>query len=385
MQPATLYAIITNHGFGHAARSLGVLREAGRRLPDLRIVLNTSVPKAFAQSMLGDVRVEYRDSPLDVGIHQKDFLAMDLDATLRDVRALYLEAEGLRRVEAEAAWIQASGARLVFADIPPLAADAARAAGVDCWMLGNFGWDFIYRGFAEHASEFERAADRIGESYGLCQRLFRPPFSEGETMNRVFPHITEVGLTGARPQLTRAEIFERLGLNDRPELHGVDATPLVLLSFGGLGLDGVPYAGLAEFDGRRRPARFFLTFDSDAPPLANLRVVDDPAIRQVDLLPHLERIVSKPGHGTFCEVARAGTPFVCLNREDFPETPGLLRDLRNHFTHRLIPLPEFFDGNWDFITGELTPPQSIPESGAPGIQFGDGNAAVAREIAAFFE
>ncbi|MCR9140947.1 MAG: glycosyl transferase [bacterium] len=380
-----LYAVCTNHGFGHASRSLAVLRETHRLAPELRIILNTTVPEDFARSMLGDTPVEFRARPLDVGIHQKDFLTMDLETTLSAADALYLQDAGDLLAADEARFLKQEHVGLVLADIPPLAADVAEKAGVACWMLGNFSWDFIYRAYAPQDAAFAHIADRIVASYSKAERLFRPPFSEGASMDAVFSRITNVGLTGGRPRFDRSEVLQRLGLSAELDSLNISETQLVLLSFGGLGLAGIPYAGLAEFDGRRRPRRIFLTFDRGAPPeIPNLRVIADPELRQVDLLPFVERIISKPGHGTFCEVARTGTPFVCLERADFPETPELLRQLRNYFTHRVLSLDQFFRGDWNFITDELSPPENVLRSGRGDLNDSDGNLSIAREIAGHF-
>ncbi|MEQ9366673.1 MAG: hypothetical protein RIF32_20710, partial [Leptospirales bacterium] len=81
----------------------------------------------------------------------------------------------------------------------------------------------------------------------------------------------------------------------------------------------------------------------------------------------------------------------CLDREDFPETSGLLGNLRNYFTHRVVPLPEFFAGDWDFVTAALTPPRSrawpadAPLDGSVEPDARDGSAAVARSIVEYFQ
>lgn len=374
-----LYAIVTNHGFGHAARSLAVLRELHRQSPQIRVLLNTSVPRWFVESMLGDAPVTYCGQPLDVGIRQRDFLTMDLPATLADLRQLYAQVDaGL--LDQEARFVRREGVGLVFADIPPLASDLARRAGVPCWMLGNFGWDFIYRYYADELPGFADMADRAAASYARVAQMFRPPFSETTTLDAVFPRITGVGLTGATPRFSRAEVLRMLALPADNKDDANERPPLVLLSFGGLGLDGVPYAKLAEFDGRRRPARHFLTFDAAAPPLANLQIITDVRLRQIDLLPIVERLISKPGHGTFCEVARTRTNFVCLDRDNFPETPVLSDALRNHFTHRILGLPEFFNGDWGFVTEPLTP----PAAGGSDDHGVDGNITIAAAISEYF-
>ena len=103
------------------------------------------------------------------------------------------------------------------------------------------------------------------------------------------------------------------------------------LTFGGLGLQAIPYATLAHF-----PDWQFLTFDRHAPKLPNLLSIQDPAYRPVDLMPLCHCILSKPGYGTFSEACRVGVPIVTLTREDFAESPLLFQGIQNHSLHRII-------------------------------------------------
>ncbi len=62
--------------------------------------------------------------------------------------------------------------RLILARIFPLAAVIGKTAGIPCWMMSNFGWDFIYQA----RSEFIEIAEWISDCYSQCDRLFRLPF-----------------------------------------------------------------------------------------------------------------------------------------------------------------------------------------------------------------
>ncbi len=79
----------------------------------------------------------------DVGVLQSDSLTMDKAATLKEMQAI--QAQQANLIEQEAAFLRAQQVDLVLADIPPLMGCIAKAAGVPCWLMGNFGWDFIYR------------------------------------------------------------------------------------------------------------------------------------------------------------------------------------------------------------------------------------------------
>jgi len=249
---------------------------------------------------------------------------------------------------------------LVLADIPPLATAIAHAANVPCWMASNFGWDFIYRAWG---GDFIDMANWIGEWFGQCDRLFRLPFHEPMS---AFPQIEDVGLTGGRPRYAAAELRQRLNL---PAPDG----KTVLLTFGGLGLAQIPYDNVTHF-----PDWQFLTMDRHAPDWPNLIKIDAPGIRPVDLMPLCDRVISKPGYGTFSEACRLGVPLISLTRDDFAEASLLLDGIQDHNPHRILPPADFFASSWQFLHEPLLPPRKS-EAIAP-----NGNEAIAQAVIDYF-
>lgn len=357
MTRPVLYVAITHHGFGHLTRTASVIAVAQQRLPELLPVLVTNAPRWLIESYLpGDFI--HRPRALDVGVIQSDSLTTDKVATLTKLRHLQAQANSL--IAAEADFIQQNRIGLVLADIPPLASQIAQAAGIPCWMISNFGWDFIYRAWG---GEFGEIANQIAESYGACDRLFRLPFHEPMS---AFPTIMDVGLTGGSPRYSLADLRTQFNLR-------TDSERTVMLTFGGLGLNQIPYENLQYF-----PDWQFLAFDRQAPVLPNLIPMTDPAYRPVDLMPLCGRVVSKPGYSTFAEACRVGTPVVSLMREDFAEAPLLLEGLRQSSPHQILTHEEFFNSTWEFLH------QPLKVSLEPKRLATEGNEAIAASIIDFF-
>lgn len=344
-----LYVAITAHGFGHATRTAAVVAHIQRRLPEVLVVLVTSAPHWLLESYLpGDFI--YRPRSLDVGILQQDSLVMDKPATLAKLKQIKAQQRSL--ITAEVNFIRQNQVKLILADIPPLAAEIAQVAGIPCWMASNFGWDFIYR---DWGGEFIEIADWIGECFAKCDQLFRLPFHEPMP---AFPKIVDVGLTGADPRYPVADLRTKFNLDQDP-------ARTVLLTFGGLGLNQIPYQNLAHF-----PDWQFITFDRSAPDLPNLLKITDSHYRPVDLMPLCGRVISKPGYGTFAEACRQGTPIVSLTREDFAEAALLLEGLQDYNHHQILQPEDFFSSAWDFLHQPLHPPrqsQSLAKNGNEAI------------------
>lgn len=356
MAAPTLYVAITNHGFGHATRAAAVAATVKALAPEVDLILATTAPKWLLDEYMA-VAYEYRPVALDIGVIQADSLTMDLPATLAKLDDL--RTHGAAIVAAEADYLRQRGVDLVLADIPPLAVPLAQAAGVPCWMMSNFGWDFIYRALGE---DFAEAVAWIEGWFGQCDRLFRLPFHEPMA---AFPVMEDVGLTGGNPRYSEAELRAKLGVQTPP-----DRT--VLLTFGGLSLQAIPYDQI-----RRFPDWQFLTFETAVPTLPNLCRVPRRGWRPVDVMPLCGRIVSKPGFSTFSEACRVGVPVITITREDFAEGPVLVNGLQDHSWHRVLTSDEFFRGDWAFLAEPLHPPRTaipLPK---------DGNRQIAEAVVVY--
>lgn len=334
-----IYFAVTGHGFGHAVRSAAVAAQVQKLCPEVTLIFTTAVPRWLLSAYItGDFI--HRPRSLDVGVIQADSLQMDRPATL----AAWREIRGRQQqlIAGEVAYLQNNRVSLVIADVPPLVVPIAQKAGVPCWLMSNFGWDEIYEPWGE---DFAPLVQEIRQQYAQGDRLFRLPLA---TTMAAFPPGESVGLVGGDPAQDVGRLRETYGLT-APR----DRT--VLLSFGGLGLKHLPYEGLSQF-----PDWQFLTFDAQAPALPNLRRVDHPAHRPVDVMPLCDRVVSKPGFSTFAEALKLDLPIVTVTREDFAEAPALLAGLRAHSHHQIISPEVLFSGDWQFLREPLCPPQAAP-------------------------
>jgi hypothetical protein len=337
----TLYVSVTNHGFGHATRTAGIVAEIQRQVPDLLPILVTTAPRWLLECYIEGEFI-HRPRALDVGVVQTDSLTMDLAATLAQLQEIQARQQEL--IAAEVSFIEQNQVDLVLADIPPLAAQIAQAAHLPCWMFSNFGWDFIYRPWG---GEFTAIADWMADCFRECPRLFRFPFHEAMSH---FPVIEDVGLTGATPRFSLEQLRHKLEIN-----APVERT--VLLTFGGLGVDAVPYQNLQRF-----PDWQFITSDRQAPDdVPNLLKVSGTAFRPVDLMAACGQVISKPGFSTFAEALMLGLPIVTVTRSGFAETDLLLNGLQDYGHHRILDNADFFESGWEFLARPFTSPrQSTP-------------------------
>jgi hypothetical protein len=357
MSNPTIYIAITNHGFGHAARTASIAGQLQKLLPSVKLILVTTAPRWLLECYI-DGDFIYRQRGFDVGVVQADSLKMDLDATLAKWQQIISNKTEI--IAEEVAFCQEQGVNLVFGDAPPLATLIAKQLGVPCWMSGNFGWDFIYR---DWGTEFKAIADWISDCYGQCDRLFRVPLHD--SMDR-FPVIEDVGLTGGDPKYPLDTIREKFNLIQPKERT-------ILLTFGGLSLDAIPYQNIDQF-----PDYQFITFDAHAPNLPNLVKALDRAYRPVDFMPLCDRVVSKPGYSTYAEALKLQIPIVSLTRFGFAEAEIILNGMQDYGYHQIISPDQFFANNWDFLNLPLQPPRLNTNLAI------DGNHSIASSIVEYF-
>lgn len=358
MARSNIYIAITSHGFGHAVRSATVAAQLQQLRPDIAITFVTVAPRWLLESYVTG-NFNYRQRIFDVGVVQSDSLTMDKQATLSKMQAIIARQDEI--IEEEAKYIQENKIGLVLADIPALAAPIAKAASVPCWMMSNFGWDFIYRHWGD---SFDEIVTWIENYYSACDRLFRLPLAEPMS---AFPRVTNVGLTGGIPRYSAADWRQKYHLS-------VPQERTALLTFGGLGLQAIPYRVLKDF-----PDWQFITFDGAAPNLPNLLKISDRALRPLDFMPVCGRVVSKPGYSTFSEALCCDVPIVSLRRKDFAEAAILLEGIQDYSDHQIIATDDFFAGNWSF----LRQPMQAPRKTEPLAK--DGAITIARAIAQYLE
>ncbi|AFY74298.1 hypothetical protein Syn7502_02295 [Synechococcus sp. PCC 7502] len=358
----TIYVAITDHGFGHATRTAAVVAEIEQQCPDISIIVATTSPRWLLESYLSkDFMLRHR--AFDVGVVQADSIQVDKTATLAKVNQIRDRSKEI--ISAEVEFLKSHQVDLIFADTPPLVAGIATAAQIPCWMAGNFGWDFIYRDWGQDYAEI---TDWSAELYGQCDRLFRLPFYEPMTsFTKAHEHnqVFDVGLTGGFPRYTPEALRSLLGFKEQKFT--------VLLTFGGLSLNEIPYQNLALF-----PDWQFITFDRHAPDLPNLTKIQSQTLRPVDIMPICDRVFSKPGYSTLAEAYRTGVPFICITREGFLEAQTLIAGVQDYFEHLVISPDDFYQTNWEFLRDPLIPPLK-----APNLDI-HGEVAIAQAVKAFF-
>jgi hypothetical protein len=330
---------ISGHGFGHAVRSVELIKALVAARPDARIIVKTSAPAWLFETIPGS-SVTLVPFLADTGITQPDSVTIDERDSLQRAAAFYKDFEVLTGREAE--FLRSNGARVVLGDTPPLAHAAAARAGVPSVAIGNFTWDWIYEGYESFRTEASGVVDVIRQAYALATLALRLPMHGGfESMASVTVDIPFIARRSTRDP---AETRHKLGVPDD--------RPFVLASFGAYGL-------AAEFQDIARAQH--LTVQA---PRAQL----DAGLVYPDAVAAADLVISKPGYGIVSECVAGNTPLLFTSRGRFVEYDVFVAEMPRVLRCRFIPRDDLMAGRWrphiDALLKQPPPPERARIDGA---------------------
>ena len=324
-----IWSAISAHGYGHAAQVVPVLNDLGRRIPALRIILRTNVPRHFFESRM-TLPWELRPAQMDIGCLQHGPLTMDWDATWQAHRTFHANWDAL--LEAETLAIREARPDLVLGNTPYLAMAAGAAAGVPTVTIASLSWDEILRDHVDPAQHRHHAIlDDICHAYGQADLLLR--LTPGLPMP-AFRDAIDIGPI-AHPLLPeRSRIRRHLRVSDH------DA--LVLVAFGGIRLESLPFDQMESMPG--------IQFLIDGPVPPHYRRAHSLAAlseRFSTILSSVDVIMTKPGYGTTLEAVAAQVPVVYVRRYDFTEENQLVAYLHRYGRGVELSRADFLEARWE--------------------------------------
>jgi hypothetical protein len=345
-----IWAAISAHGFGHAAQMVPVLNALGKQVPGLRALLRTTVPASFFQDRLA---IPWVVSPVqqDVGCVQNGPLSIDVDATWQAHHRFH--ATWADRLQTEVAAMQQARPDLVLADTPYLALAAGKRAGIPTVALASLTWDLVLRDYQAPFS-IDKAAllQSIQQAYADADCALR--ITPAPVM-RVCADMTDIGpiaepVTAARPQLAEA-------LQLAPE------ETTVLVGFGGIPLETLPFHQLATLHGYR-----FLFDGPSAGGHSQFVSTRSLPFSFKTLMASVDIIMTKPGYGTLVEAVTLGTPLVYVRRYNFADEAPLVEYLHRYGRGIELSQDSFTQGRWQDALEQVlqVPAPSMPSPSPTG-------------------
>jgi L-arabinokinase len=334
---------ISGHGFGHASRSIEVINAILAQRPETRVGVRTSAPRwLFDLTVKG--KVTYSTLECDTGVVQVDALTLDEADSIR--RAASFHSDLVTRAASETRALRELGAGIIVGDIPPLAFAVGASAGIPSIGLGNFTWDWIYADYPR-VRLAPSLLPAIRGAYSKASMALRLPMSGGFES---FSNVRDVPFVARHASRSRDEVCKLLKLpSDKP---------IILSSFGGVGLSGLDTEVISKFKkytvitavtaplGRAQknaPAAerkgSFITINEEA--------MYGIGLRYEDLVGAAEAVVTKPGYGIVSECIANDAAILYTPRGHFPEYDVIVEEMPKYLRSAQISHDDLFAGKWE--------------------------------------
>ena len=324
-----IWSAISAHGYGHAAQVVPVLNELSRRIPSLHIILRTNVPRNFFESRM-TVPWELRPARMDIGCLQHGPLTMDWDATWQAHRTFHAQWEA--RFEEETLAIREARPDLVIGNTPYLAMAAGAAAGGPTVAIASLSWDEILQDHVDPKQPWQTGLlEDIRRAYGQASLLLR--LTPGLPMP-AFRHAVDIGPIAAPLPPAKARI--------REQLHIPDQDALVLVAFGGIRLESLPFDLMESMPGIQ-----FLIDGPVPPQYSRVHSLATLSERFNTLLSSVDVIMTKPGYGTTLEAVATHVPVVYVRRYDFTEENQIVAYLHRYGRGVELSRADFLKARWE--------------------------------------
>jgi L-arabinokinase len=334
---------ISSHGFGHASRSIEVINAILAKRPETRIGVRTAAPRwLFDLTVKG--KVSFSTLETDTGVVQIDALTLDEADSIR--RAASFHSDLVTRAASETRSLRELGAGLIVGDIPPLAFAVGAAAGIPSIGLGNFTWDWIYADYPR-VRLAPSLLPAIRGAYSKASMALRLPMWGGFEN---FTNVRDIPFIARHSVRTREEVCKLLKIpTDKP---------IVLSSFGGIGLPGLDTDLLAKF-------KKYTVVTTATVPLSRARkdvpmserkgsfvnineeAMYDAGIRYEDLVNAAEAVVTKPGYGIIAESIANDAAILYTSRGHFPEYDVLVDEMPKYIRSASFSHDDLFNGKWE--------------------------------------
>jgi hypothetical protein len=342
---ALIWCSISGHGFGHASQVIPVLNELATRVPNLSVVLRTTVPAWIFQPRLR-VPFEIEAVEQDVGCIQDGPLQIDVKKTWQAYREFHRDWE--QRLTGEIEAIRRRAPRLIVSDVSYLAIEGGADTGVPTVALSSLSWDRVLDGLSGSQDSDPSLIRCIAGSYGRADLMLR--IAPGLAMP-AFRHLIDVGpvmesLTPNKPALR--------------EITGVrEDEHLVVIGFGGIPVTSLPWHEIERLAGYR-----FIVPGSVPSHASRIMSADGLPFPFRTIMASADVLMTKPGYASFVEAVAMGIPVVYVRRYNFADESTLVEYVHRYGRGLELPAEQFSNGQWaaalERVTKMPLPPESPP-------------------------
>jgi hypothetical protein len=321
---------VSSHGFGHATRTVAILRTLTSTNPGLTVDLFSTLPDWFwTENLSPDISYQAHQLETDVGLVQKSPFEHNLNQSIERLESfLALQdpaLEDARKILGE------SKPEFILCDVSPLGLALGKEMRIPTVLLENFTWDWIYDPYLKKDSRFRPIIQKLRKLFLSAElRIQTEPICERMEEHPLVPPIFRE--FNEPPE----RILDRLGLPHRNRY--------LLVTTGGIPHD---FSFLEKLK-VRTDLNFVITGNfPQFERTENLILLPHRSgFHFPDLVRASNGVVGKVGYGTVAETWGAQVPLFAVYRENFRESKPVKK-----FVERAMPSLEasqtdFLEGTW---------------------------------------
>jgi len=329
---------ISDYGFGHASRSIAVIRKILTQTDDVHVTVKCNSPFAFLKDSLEGTGVECICRQNDVGVILKEG-SIEVDCEQTKILFEQWMATWPEYISEEAEYLQRDNIDLVISDIVPQAFIAANIAGLPSIAVSNFTWHLIFANLFGICPE----TDALLDAYEKATCAMRLPFHEPMD---VFSDICDISLISRDITVSRHEMRESLGIGEETVVFiNIPETEKYIT-------DEFISVVLHE------NIRVILPTNCWAE-IPNSIKIPDYVTESQNWIAMCDLVVSKVGYSIVSEAVRGNVPLLLLRRKGFAEDNWIIEAVEGDGFGRGITMPELKSGKWLEDIGDLDAGQDM--------------------------
>ena len=319
---------ITSHGFGHAARSIAIMKSLNNLNPEIAFDIFTTVPEwFFSNSCINNFN--YHKVETEVGMVQRTALREDLGQTIKKLEQYFPLNHNL--IFGVTRKIRELKSKLIICDIAPLGIAVSKSTGIQSVLVENFTWDWIYENYKYKSSKLDKHINYLKNLYLSVDYRVRTNPVCSEAKSDIITHPVS--------RKPRTDLY-----STRKKLNADQDKPLVMITMGGIPSEYVHHERLLGL----KHINFILTGISDRfMNKKNLILIPhNSPFFHPDLVNASDAVVGKLGYSTLSEIYNSGKAFCYVTRQDFPESPYLENYVQQEMAGLRISASQFESDSW---------------------------------------
>jgi hypothetical protein len=301
---------ITAHGFGHGAISCSVINTLMRSYPDIKITVISLLNESYLTSRLIG-KFDLIQVANDFGMLMDSAIKVDVKKSAVKYQQLFNHWP--EAVQQEREILEKLNPDCVISNISPVTLAAAQQLSIKTVSVAPFNWAQIFQAycFSESHLKVENTQaifDKMADIYRSVNYIYKPlpsvPFAQSN-------------------EIKVASICNQM---PSPNAQLLQLLPPGTKKIGLIALGGLPMP--LDLQNWPRLSGWHWLVDQSGHDLRDdMTQIGDVALPFLELVANSDLILTKPGYGTYCEIAAVArykkVRVLSLARADWPETPFL--------------------------------------------------------------